>query len=102
METRTCKQCGETKPIEQFSKNAYGYTSYCKECNRKNRSNARISSCKHKEETKELSEQLARAHQMRLQDFEQRQLMEELKRRGYEFTMTYTVTKTITSDSINL
>lgn len=40
METKKCKQCGKELQIQEFSKNAYGYTSICKSCNSHNRSEA--------------------------------------------------------------
>lgn len=30
--TKTCKYCGRTLPVEQFARNASGYTRVCKEC----------------------------------------------------------------------
>lgn len=37
METKICKCCGKELPLNNFSKNAFGYTSVCKECNSMNR-----------------------------------------------------------------
>ena len=31
METKVCKCCGKELPLNNFSKNAFGYTSVCKE-----------------------------------------------------------------------
>lgn len=38
--------------------------------------------------------------EMRLKDFTPRELMQELKRRGYEFEMTYTEVHTISSKTL--
>ena len=85
-ETRKCKRCGRELPVTEFTKHAkYGTMKICRECNSKARRAG-----KHKVDPREL----------RLKDFEPRELMLELKRRGYSFTATYTKTYTIDSDKL--
>ena len=93
METRVCKTCGRGLPIENFSKNAYGYIGICKECNSKHRSEAAVNRKNNKR--KALEQELLNAKNLRLSDFTPRELMEELKRRGYEGQLTYVETHTI-------
>ena len=35
MEKMKCSTCGEEKPITEFQRNRWGYTSICKECHKK-------------------------------------------------------------------
>lgn len=94
METKVCKVCGRELPIENFKTNTrYGRTSVCNECVAKKR----MANKEKKSELNTLREQCLAAKDMRLHEFTPRELMIELKRRGYEFTMTYTETKTINS-----
>lgn len=85
METKTCKCCGKELPIEDFAKNAWGYTSVCKERNIKNR---RASQLKKKQITQQQND-VVNARHLKLHDFTPRELMEELKRRGYEGVLRY-------------
>ena len=93
METRVCKTCGRELPIENFSKNAYGYIGICKECNSKHRSEAATHRASKKQRS--IENELANAKNMRLSEFTPRELMAELKRRGYEGTLTYVETHVI-------
>lgn len=86
METKICKCCGKELPIEDFYKNGFGVTSVCKECHTKRAKEG-------KEERKRLKQQAVdaiNARNLRLSDFTPRELMEELKRRGYDGKITYT------------
>lgn len=90
-ETKICKIYGRELPVDRFMKNALGVSSVCKECANEKKRNKR-------EETKRLQKQAAdalNARNLRLSDFTPRELMEELKRRGYDGTITYTRTETI-------
>lgn len=83
---RICKCCGRELPIEDFYKNGFGVTSVCKECHTKRAKEG-------KEERKRLKQQAVdaiNARHLRLSDFTPRELMEELKRRGYDGKITYT------------
>ena len=86
METKVCKCCGRELPIEDFYKNGFGVTSVCKECHTKRAKEG-------KQERKRLKQQAVdaiNARHLRLSDFTPRELMEELKRRGYDGKITYT------------
>jgi len=96
METRICKYCGNELPLENFAKNGFGYTYVCKECNSKNRKAAK----KLLAEKKKQEENAVNARNIRLSDFQPRELMEELKRRGYEFEMTYVEVHKISSKTL--
>ena len=82
METRTCKRCGQEKPIDQFRKNRLGFTNVCLECARSKR-----------QQTMANKEQEERV--LTLADFTPRELMEELYRRGFKGKLTFTETHII-------
>lgn len=88
METKICKCCGKELPQEEFSKNAVGYTSVCKQCNSENRRKAALNR-KPIQPIQKLEESLANAKAMRLAEFTPRELMKELKKRGYEGKLRY-------------
>nr|DAQ19308.1 MAG TPA: restriction endonuclease [Caudoviricetes sp.] len=96
METKFCKCCGKELPLNNFSKNAFGYISVCKECNSMNR---RIAAEK-RQQLKQQAVDAVNARALRLEDFTPRELMQELKRRGYEFEMTYTEVRKISSKTL--
>ena len=84
-ETRICKVCGRELSINEFAKNGMGITHVCKECvtNRKRSK---------REETKLLKQQVqdaAKARSLRLKDFTPRELMQELKERGFDGKLKY-------------
>lgn len=85
METQICKCCGRELPIKQFSKNPFGYIHVCKECNSKNRRESALQRGKLKQQAIDA----LNARNLRLADFTPRELMEELKRRGYEGKLRY-------------
>ena len=92
METKICAHCGNELPLSDFRKTKWGgFTSTCNKCMTEKRV-ARMSDNKEKEK--------ADARNLRIQDFTPRELMVELKRRGYEFTMKYTETHIISSDKL--
>lgn len=86
METKVCSCCGKEKPVSEFYRNAWGVTSVCSECHAKKSSDGRRKA----KEAKSLETRLQEARLLRLQDFTPRELMCELKRRGYEGQFTYT------------
>lgn len=97
METKICKSCGRELPISEMYSNALGVTNVCRDC-RKKKYNETIAKRK---KNKSLEEELANAKILRLQDFTPRELLQELKRRGYEWTsMRYVEIKNIDFDSI--
>lgn len=98
METKFCKCCGRELSLEHFKRGRYGYVSVCLFCYKKHRAEkrqARIDEQKKKED-----DLRAEKRNLCLSDFTPRELMEELKRRGYEFEMTYTEVHTISSKTL--
>lgn len=93
---KVCKCCQIEKPITEFYKNRLGYTNVCIECSKEHRK----ANKQKKIEEKSLRRQLDEKRKLALCDFTPRELMVELKRRGYEFTMTYTEVHTISSDKL--
>lgn len=97
METKICKCCGKELPITEFRKGkAHGVEfvmSVCNTCMR----NKQAEGHKRRKEKQAISheEELAQAKTLRLKDFTPRELMEELKRRGYEGKITYVETHVI-------
>lgn len=82
-----CRECGRDLPIGNFKENPrYGIASVCNECVAKKRNASR---------EKKKEEQRLKLAKARLSDFTPRELMLELKRRGYEGTITYTEVHTI-------
>lgn len=93
-ETKECKCCGRELPLNHFKKTRYGgYVSVCTECaTNKLRENKRK---KLDEQNQKIEDMRAETRQLRLADFSPRELMAELKRRGYEGKLTYVETHTI-------
>lgn len=92
-ETKVCRCCGRELLISNFKKGRWGYVSVCNECDKQHRAEnrqARIDKAKQKVE-----DVRAENRQLCLADFTPRELMLELKRRGYEGTLTYVETHTI-------
>lgn len=92
-ETKVCKCCNRTLDISNFKKGRWGYVSVCNECDKQHRAEnrqARIDKAKQKVE-----DVRAENRQLCLADFTPRELMAELKRRGYDGTLTYVETHTI-------
>ena len=87
MATTICKRCGQEKPLEEFYNNRHGVSQVCRECARKKR---------HETMAKRYAAQRA----LSLADFQPRELMAELKRRGYEGTLTFTETHVIDISNI--
>lgn len=86
METKICKKCGKELPVDKFYKNksqkdGFGY--YCKDC-----VNAYKSSKKpmQREGGSKLTKVFTNPD---LAKFKPRELIEELKARGYKGTLTY-------------
>lgn len=97
-QTQKCRSCGRELPLSEYRPSRLGLLKTCNEC-----------MCKHQKEAK-LSKKLSRlkedevekARVMRLSDFTPRELMCELKRRGYEFKMEYTEVHVINSKDIEI
>lgn len=71
-ETKKCKCCGKTLPITEFNQRGRGYRNICKLCLRKETGASE-----------------------RFVDFTSRELIDELKSRGYEGTLTKKIVETI-------
>lgn len=79
METKLCKCCGRELPIEMFNKhkrNSDGLQIYCKDCQKQKN---QLSINKRKLEV--INSELAK--------YTPRELINELRRRGYKGTLTY-------------
>ena len=98
METQVCKCCGRELPFESFAKNAFGYIHVCKECNSSNRRAAALN----RKKLKQQAIDAINARNLRLSDFKPRELMAELKRRGYEGKIRYTHVEEINLDDIEI
>ena len=91
---KKCKCCGRELPIYDFKASRWGgRVSVCTECaTNKLRENKRK---KLDEQKQKVEDVRAENRQLCLADFTPRELMAELKRRGYEGTLTYVETHTI-------
>ncbi len=90
---KTCKCCNRTLDISNFKKGRWGYVSVCDECDKQHRAENR--QARIDEQKKKVENVRAENRQLCLADFSPRELMTELKRRGYEGTLTYVETHTI-------
>ena len=91
---KQCRCCGRELPISNFKTTRWGgRVSVCTECaTKKLRENKR----KKLDEQKQKAEDMrAENRQLCLADFSPRELMTELRRRGYEGKLVYTETHTI-------
>lgn len=96
--TKVCKSCGRELPIGQFGVSHLGTFSTCRECVRKHQAQAHQKRRVEKQQTKNVEA----AKRTRLSEFTPRELMAELKRRGYEYTMRYVETHVINSKDIEV
>ena len=90
--TKVCKVCGQEKPLEEFIKNRWGYTVYCKDCIKAKKEGKAPKAPKQEKtpveiinEMKEHNEQLRIA--ANLSGVATPILMDELKRRGWTGTL---------------
>lgn len=90
-ETQRCKCCGRELPVVNFGRTGFGIMHTCRECVGKNRKGNK----KKANELDDLRRQLQEARTLRLRDFQPRELMIELRNRGYEGTLTYTEVRKI-------
>lgn len=94
METKTkiCSCCGRELPIENFKNDGFGHVrSICSECMGKKIAEGH----RNKKKLRDFESEMQRAKNARLEDFTPRELMAELKRRGYDGKLTYTKIETI-------
>lgn len=85
-ETQVCKCCGRVLPIGQFGRGGFGLHKTCNECRGQKQREGR----KKRDEMDDLRKQVEEARQLRLRDFQPRELMIRLRELGYEGTLTYT------------
>lgn len=85
-QTQVCKCCGRELPISQFGRGGYGLHKTCNECRIQKQREGR----KKHDETADLRKQVEEARQLRLRDFQPRELMIRLRELGYEGVLTYT------------
>ena len=90
-ETMVCKCCGRELPIDQFRVTHLGRRQTCDECISKKSSETKAK----KREANENAQKAQDARALRLQDFSPRELMKELKRRGYDGELQYVEVHTI-------
>ena len=91
---KVCSRCGSELPLSEFPKSPQcrgGHSGVCKKCKREQQTDYR----------RNLAEK-ARLYDERggLKDYTPRELMEELARRGYKGTLTYTETRTVDIQNI--
>ena len=101
METKICKECGRRFPVEMFKMTRWGNRAeICNECaNKKVRANRQA---KKEKAEKEQEAIIKEARMLRLKDFEPRELMQELKRRGYDGQLTFIEKRTVNLSDIEL
>lgn len=99
-EMRVCKCCGRELPIDSYRLNRWGTRNQtCNGCVALKYREAR--KAKKVSELDSLRQQLAEARQLRLQDFQPRELMLRLRELGYEGTLTYIEKHTIDITKMN-
>ena len=98
MEKKFCKCCGRELSLDHFKRGRYGYVSVCLDCDKKHRAEKRQERID--EQKKKEDDLRAEKRNLCLSDFTPRELMQELKSRGYEFEMTYTEVHTISSKTL--
>ena len=81
IETRKCKCCGRELPASEFTKTNLGVLKTCKECIGRKHAAAHI----RKKLDIEQKTFVEEARKLRLEDFTPRELLAELKRRGYRW-----------------
>ncbi|MCS3023258.1 hypothetical protein NXW75_03520 [Bacteroides xylanisolvens] len=80
METKVCKECGQSLPISNFSKNKAtkdGLANYCKKCDKERR----------RKSSGGITQQGVKAT-LKMSDFDDNMLFAELRRRGYTRRIT--------------
>ena len=91
METKICSCCGRELPVESFSTGKVHGTSFvhkiCKDCMNQKKRDGHLRRKQEMDAKKECD--LDAAKRQRLSDFSPRELMLELKRRGYEGELTF-------------
>ena len=84
---KKCRCCGRELPISNFKKGRWGVVSVCMDCDKQHRTEKR--QARIDEQKKKVEDVRAENRQLCLADFTPRELMAELKRRGYEGKIRY-------------
>ena len=90
---KRCKCCGRELPIENFKEGRWGRTSVCLECETNHRREKKLERQEAAKRAKE--DEIFEKKRLALEDFTPRELMNELARRGYKGTLSYTRVETI-------
>ena len=88
VQTKVCKACGRELPVSQFGKHARtkdGYQPICKECKSEKAKKSRW-------KMEEAASGKRQAPKSGLEDVDTAAILAELRRRGYNGTLTYTQT----------
>ena len=97
METNTCKVCERELPEDKFMRTPIGYSNICKECVRAKKARTRDK----KKAVIDSIRSIEDAKRQRLSEFTPRELLAELKARGYKWQkMQVTITKEIDYNKI--
>ena len=90
-QTQVCRCCGKELPLSAFRVSKLGVLKTCTTCMAEHQ---RVGHAKKKE--REVNKRdIEDARNMRLSEFTPRELMCELKRRGYDGTLTFTEVRSI-------
>lgn len=98
METKVCKCCGRQLSLDHFKRGCYGYVSVCLDCDKQHRTEKR--QARIDEQKKKYEDLRAEKRNLCLADFTPRELMTELKRRGYRGKLEYVETHVIDLSTI--
>ena len=83
-----CAECGKEKPVSKFQMTRWGHlTNVCLDCVAEKRKKTLEE--KKRNEAAKLDNQINDARKLRLADFTPRELMMELRSRGYEGELKY-------------
>ncbi len=97
IETIVCKKCGRELPVSNFKVTRWG--EHCHVCNGCVKESYKI---RKKKDAERVQSEIESARYLKLKDFTPRELMVELKNRGYSFTMKYEEVIVRTIDSNHL
>lgn len=97
-ETKKCSFCGEEKPLAMFSRRGRGYQGYCKDCATEYKRALRAEKKAKVAENTIVTEEGKTLHRVSanckpLEEYQPRELLAELKRRGYIWDNMFIYTK---------